>query len=289
MSLKNSLPVAVLLVTVAGLLATRPVQPRTAGGQENPAVASKATAEEKSFQQQVQPLLKKYCLRCHNADKMKSGIRLDHLNGTLEDRQLFLWKEILEQVDDEAMPPSDELQPTAAQRQVLSKWIQQAMAAARARDSQRNGSVRRLTVAQYQNTLRDLLGLEDELTGVLPPDGVSREGFVNNGQTMLLSPLLIESYFNIAERALDLCIVDETSKPVIQNFRMDLGKAINPQPYPDKLILGANSHLLANNNFLVTQLTPTRPFDYNPFLMRTKYRFIEGYQGNATVRGWREY
>ena len=286
---KILLSLFLLLITLIALVAIPPAEQRTVEGQENPVVASKVTAQEESFQQQVQPLLKKYCLRCHNADEMKSGIRLDHLNGSLQDKQLFLWKEIQEQIDDEAMPPEDELQPTAGQRQALSNWIGQAMNAARARDSQRNGSVRRLTVAQYRNTLRDLLGLEDELTGVLPPDSVSKEGFLNNGQTMLLSPLLIESYFNIAERALDLCIVDETSKPVIQNFRMDFGQAINPQPCPDKLILGANSHLLANNNFMVTQLNPTKGFDYDPLLMRTKFRFIEGYQGNATVRGWREY
>ena len=29
--------------------------------------------------------------------------------------------------------------------------------------------------------------------------------------------------------------------------------------------------------------------DFEPFRMRTKYRFIEGYKGNATVRGWRDF
>src|SRR5207344_306928 len=28
---------------------------------------------------------------------------------------------------------------------------------------------------------------------------------------------------------------------------------------------------------------------FQPFFMRTKYRFIEGYRGNDTVRGWREF
>ena len=40
---------------------------------------------------------------------------------------------------------------------------------------------------------------------------------------------------------------------------------------------------------MVTQLTPTKPFPFEPFFMPTKYRFIEGYAGNDTVRGWREY
>ena len=98
----------------------------------------------------------------------------------------------------------------------MVQWIDGALAMARSRVRPKNGGARRLTVAQYGNTLRDLLRIEENLTGVLPPDGVSKDGFVNNGQTLLLSPLLVESYFNIAERALDLAIVDESARPVIQ-------------------------------------------------------------------------
>jgi hypothetical protein len=254
---------------------------------EKPAAA--AVLIQESFAKQVQPLLKKYCLRCHNADKMESGIRLDRLNGALKDRHPFLWKEILTQVEGESMPPEDELQPTAAERTLLAAWIPRAIAMARARDTQKNGSIRRLTVSQYKNTLRDLLSLEEDLTNVLPPDGVSKDGFTNNGQTLLLSPLQVESYFDIAEKSLDLCLVDEASKPAIQSFRMDLGTAINPHPFPDKLILGANSLLLNNQNFMVTELTPVKPFDYLPFRMRKAYEFIEGYEGNSTVRGLRKY
>jgi hypothetical protein len=251
---------------------------------------SAATASDQAtFQTKIQPLLKKYCQRCHNVDKMTSGIRVDQLDGSLADRHLFTWKDILKQVSDEAMPPEDELQPTASERRLLVEWTGKAMATARARNTQKNGSIRRLTVAQYRNTLRDLLGIEDDLTDVLPPDAVSKDGFRNNGQSMQLSPLLIEAYFDVAERALDLCIVDEKSKPVIQKFRMDLGEAINPEPYPGTLILGALNRLLRNQDFTVTQLTPMKPFDFQPFAMRTKYRFIEGYQGNGTVRGWRDF
>ncbi|MCA9046806.1 MAG: LamG domain-containing protein, partial [Planctomycetaceae bacterium] len=70
---------------------------------------------------------------------------------------------------------------------------------------------------------------------------------------------------------------------------MDLGRHINPEPCPDPLILGALSMLLNNDDFMVTQLANEKPFNYTPFFMKTNYRFIEGYQGNDTVRGWREY
>ncbi len=264
-----------------------------AAGQEKPELnipeAARKTPEERSFKKKIEPLLEKYCFRCHHAKKMESGIRVDHLDGTMENNRLFLWKEIRGQIDEQKMPPEDELQPADQERALLDSWIEQATNAALARDREKNGSIRRLTVSQYRNTLRDLLGLEEDLSDILPPDAVSRDGFVNNEQTLLLSPLLLESYFSIAEKALDLCIVDESSRPVIQKFRVDLGEALNPHPFPDKLILGANNHLLENDDFVITQPRPDKPFDFEPFAMQTKFRFIEGYQGNDTVRGWREY
>ena len=106
---------------------------------------------------------------------------------------------------------------------------------------------------------------------------------------MLLSPLLVETYFEIAERALDLAIFEPEKKPIIQSFRMDLGNKINPKPCPDKLILGALNHLLPNDSFIVSQPVLKKPFAFSQFNMRTKWRFNEGYKGNSTVRGWREY
>ena len=242
-----------------------------------------------TFEGDARPFLNRYCVRCHGVEEMESGIRVDLLDGTLEGRRPFLWKAIGRVVSDETMPPENELRPTAGERKGLVRWIDGAIEKALLRDDQRNGSVRRLTVPQYRNTLADLLGLKEDLTGVLPADGISQDGFANNSETLVLSPLLVEAYFEIAEKALDLSIVNEHAKPVIQHFRMQLGKAINPNPFPDKLILGANSHLLDNADHLVTEPPPVKSFDFDQFRMQTKFRFIEGYQGNDTVRGWRDY
>lgn len=237
----------------------------------------------------IQPLIREYCIRCHNAETMKSGVRLDQLTSDFPDNQLFLWKDVLAQIADEAMPPEDEKQPTAEQRASWVRSIRDAMNAARARNNQKNGSVRRLTVSQYRNTLRRLLGIDEDLTDILPPDGVSKEGFANNGQVLGLSPLQMEYYFEIAEQALRLSIVDERSKPTIQNFRVDIGKQINAEPCKDALILGANSLLLENQDFEVHELQPKKPFTYEPFRMQRSFDYIEGYEGNGTVRGWRKF
>ena len=47
--------------------------------------------------------------------------------------------------------------------------------------------------------------------------------------------------------------------------------------------------LLNNDDFLITELDPSKPFAYQPFRMRTKFDFIEGYIGNGTIREWRKF
>lgn len=242
-----------------------------------------------AFEQSVRPFLAQNCVRCHNVDNSTAGIRVDLLDARFEDDHVKIWDAVRRRIRAGTMPPKGEPQPDSADRQQVTDWIARGLEAARLRPAPKNGLVRRLTVAQYRNTLRELLRLDDNLAATLPPDAVSKDGFLNNKDTLQLSPLLMEAYFEIAEKALERAIVDPASKPSIQNFRVDLGAGVNPAPLAEQLVLGAGSQLLENSDVLVTQLTPPKPFAFEPFFMRTQYRFIEGYRGNDTVRGWRDY
>jgi hypothetical protein len=97
---------------------------------------------------------------------MTSGVRVDHLDATLDDRHLGLWEAVRRKIDDETMPPKGAPQPAAAGRQRMVEWITQALDVARSRPKPNNGIVRRLTVSQYRNTLRELLLLDDDLTDI---------------------------------------------------------------------------------------------------------------------------
>ena len=142
-----------------------------------------------------------------------AGIRVDQLDAKLEDRHIPAWEAIRNRIRAGTMPPKGLPQPSSADRQRMVEWIENALEVARLRPAPKNGLVRRLTVSQYRNTLRELLLLDDDLTGGLPPDAISKDGFVNNKDTLQLSPLLTESYFEIAEAALNRSIVDPKRSP----------------------------------------------------------------------------
>ncbi len=244
---------------------------------------------EKQFTSSIRAQFNQYCVACHGEENAEAGVRLDRLTADFREKELNLWKAISKHLGDGSMPPEESPQPSTGELEDWQRWIDEGMVMAKKRVVPKLGSTRRLTVAQYENTLQQLLGIEDHLTEILPPDAPSKDGFLNNQSTLQLSPRLLEAYLEIAQRALDIAIVDETQLPVIQNFRMDLGRAINPEPCPDSLILGALSMLLRNEDFQVVELIPEKSFEFAPFKMQTHFRFIEGYQGNDTVRGWREF
>ncbi len=245
---------------------------------------------EASFEKFAKPFLKQNCMRCHEGDNSMGGTRVDQLDAKFDERHIPIWEAVRKRIDGGTMPPkSVKPQPSDADRDQMVKWIDDGLEAARTRQVSRNGLIRRLTVAQYRNTLRELLMLEDDVSDILPADAVSKDGFLNNHERLELSPLLTETYFEIAEKALNRVIIDPKAKPSIQNFKLDFGSGINPTPISERLVLGAGSTLLTPEDFTVTQLTVKKPFPFDPFFMRTKFRFIEGYQGNDTVRGWRDF
>src|SRR5262245_8355786 len=99
-----------------------------------------------SFEQQAKPFLQKNCQRCHNVDMAISGVKVDQLNGALEDRHLKLWEAIEHRIANESMPPKGQPQPTSAERKEMVAWIKRALEVARSRPAPKNGLVRRLTV-----------------------------------------------------------------------------------------------------------------------------------------------
>ena len=241
------------------------------------------------FATRVRPVLAASCVECHDADTHESGVRLDEVAAVPTDADIPLWERVEKVIAAGTMPPPEAREPDEAERRALADWIVRGLALARSRPVERHGTTRRLTVAQLRHTLRDLLGVDDDVTGSLPPDAVSRDGFTNQARVMQFSELQVEAWLAAAEKALDAALVDPNVPPRIERFRVEFGSGINPSPTAEPLILGHISQLVPAADVLVTEPAPEKPFPCEPLLMQRHFRFIEGYQGNDTVRGWREF
>ena len=163
-----------------------------------------------TFEKEIRPLLNKYCISCHGPDKSKADVRFDEL-----DPDLFsggdgdIWEEVYNQLNIGDMPPEDEKQPTTAEREKISAWVHgQIHHAAEAKRSTGGRNVlRRLTAYEYNNTLRDLLGVDLDFAKDLPPEAAAAEGFVNNYEVLGTSSLHIEYFYKIAKDALERALL----------------------------------------------------------------------------------
>ena len=77
---------------------------------------------------------------------MTSGVRVDQLDGSLEDRHIRVWEAVQRKIGDGSMPPKGLPQPAGSERQTVVEWIRHALAATRSRPGPKNGLARRLTV-----------------------------------------------------------------------------------------------------------------------------------------------
>jgi hypothetical protein len=170
--------------------------------------AARAGAAETSasFDAQVRPLVNTYCGKCHGAVKPKHGVNLARFTDVaLIYREPKLWRTVLAQLNERAMPPDDKPQPTDAERALLIEWVQHTLnnpdPSAFAKDPGRV-TVRRLNRAEYNNTVRDLFDVAVKPAGSFPADGAGGGGFDNNADTLFIPPILMEQYLAAADAVL---------------------------------------------------------------------------------------
>ena len=77
-----------------------------------------------TFNKEIRPLLNKYCISCHGQEESEAGLRIDKLDpDLLSGGDGDLWEEVYNQLNIGDMPPEDEKQPTAAEREKISDWV----------------------------------------------------------------------------------------------------------------------------------------------------------------------
>ncbi len=161
----------------------------------------RASAAE--FERDVQPVLERSCYACHNPALRNADLDLTRFETeakVLADPKT--WEKVVEKTRTRQMPAL--ALPAAGRRassSSLTRWIETAFARQDAAAAPDPGRVtaRRLNRVEYDNTVRDLLGVDLRPALDFPQDD-SGYGFDNNGDVLSLSPALMERYVTAAER-----------------------------------------------------------------------------------------
>lgn len=177
--------------------------------------ANTAKSDSTQFEDQFRPLLARYCLTCHSGDQPKGNLRLDHLSVDLENATARRrWGLVVKRLQFGEMPPKQKPRPSAEEIKALTAWLVPRLAAADAAENTAQGRVvlRRLNRVEYENTIRDLLGIKVPLKEQLPQDG-SADGFDNAAAAHHTSSFLMEKYLDAADAALNSAISNRPKPP----------------------------------------------------------------------------
>jgi hypothetical protein len=169
-------------------------------------MASAAVGRADDFTDRVRPVLAKYCLTCHSAAKKKGDLDLERFTTVAQVRaDIRPWHLTVEQVESHEMPPKGKPQPTPAERELLLTWTRGTVAEAARASAGDPGRVivRRLSNAEYDNTVRDLTGIDLKPARDFPGDGAAGEGFTNAGDALVMSPSLLTKYLGAAKEITD--------------------------------------------------------------------------------------
>ncbi|HEY1858890.1 MAG TPA: DUF1592 domain-containing protein, partial [Gemmataceae bacterium] len=151
---------------------------------------------------QVAPVLAKYCTTCHGGDKPKGKLALDvYKDDESALKNGKIWDKVSRNLEGGIMPPKSKPQPTEAEKAAILGWIDATVNQTGCITEKDPGRVtmRRLNKVEYNNTIRDLLGVDGNFSESFPSDDVGY-GFDNIGDVLSMPPMLMEKYLAAAEK-----------------------------------------------------------------------------------------
>lgn len=206
--------------------------------------------------------LSTHCYECHDTASKQGNLDLSTFKRDLNDAQNFAkWVKIYDRVTSGEMPPKDKPRPPQGELQAFVTALNTELVAAERTQlaGEVRTGVRRLTRAEYENTIRDLFDMPGiALQGLLPADG-SAHGFDKNADALDISHVNLAKYIEAADHALDYAIATRPTPPQITKRRISLanrggfvahvimnGDGVllkNKQPDPDFPPAGEHAHI----------------------------------------------
>ena len=154
------------------------------------------------LEQEVRPYFAKNCASCHNSEAKAGGLDLKSLRGADSvTRSRESWESVLRKIKTGEMPPKGSPRPLDAENKSTIQRIENAFDRLDRSAAPNPGAVtaHRLNRAEYNNTVRDLLGVDFHPADDFPQDD-SGYGFDNIGDVLSLSSSQMEKYVATSEK-----------------------------------------------------------------------------------------
>lgn len=141
---------------------------------------------------------------CHDADSRKGGLSMESLlREPVAGDAMEVWTRIHDRMVSREMPPPGRTGLADRDRDAATQWARTVLheSSLRAQRAEGRAPLRRLNAREYENTLRDLLGISAELQKLLPEDALTG-GFDRVSHGLQVSSEHLVRYQIAADRAI---------------------------------------------------------------------------------------
>jgi hypothetical protein len=192
-------------------------------------------------------MLDKYCVECHNDAEFTADLSFEKRSFDNVHADPAVWEEVLRKLKIRAMPPRQQPQPDLEVREEFIAALEGTLDAAAAANPYAGGTkVHRLNRAEYANAIRDMLGVEADLSSLLPSDG-GDFGFDNIAEVLTTSPLLLERYLTVALRVADMAVGNPEAAITASAYRLPF--ELTQDKHLDGLPLGTRGGTRVRHTF----------------------------------------
>ena len=182
-----------------------------AGAQSNAdliAVARVVTGTPPATPAELNPLVRQYCVRCHNDQVLRGNLSLETFDVASAHQRAATAEKMIVKLRAGMMPPPGARRPAPDTLLTLVETLETVVDEAAALDPNPGARrFQRLNRAEYERVIRDLLALEVDASRWLPGD-TYLGNFDNMSDAQGLSPTLLEAYLRAATDVSRLAVGD---------------------------------------------------------------------------------
>lgn len=214
--LRNNEPAVRKSVALASVLGVAAIIFVLSAQQTPVAYAAHPTLRPSSVE--LNGVVKQYCQKCHSASMQRGNLSLSGFDVGLAPMQPAVAEKIVAKLRAGMMPPPGSARPAADTLDALLTSLERQLdSAAIAHPNPGGRTFQRLNRAEYQSSIRELLGLEVDASVYLPADTKS-DNFDNIADVQALSPMLLDGYLRAASDVSWLALGNRNASPAAYTY-----------------------------------------------------------------------
>jgi uncharacterized protein DUF1592/uncharacterized protein DUF1588/uncharacterized protein DUF1585/uncharacterized protein DUF1587/uncharacterized protein DUF1595 len=165
-------------------------------------------------------LVKQYCTGCHSDRGKAGGLSLANFDAADIENHTEVGEKMIRKLRAGMMPPPPARRPDADTMSALVTALETKIDAAAALNPNPGWRpFQRLNRAEYARAVKDIVGIDVDVSSFLPPDTISA-GFDNISDVQNFSPTLMEGYLRAASQISRLAVGDRNASPTSVTYKI---------------------------------------------------------------------